>query len=130
MYHKTLLKFIKAHPRYVFHRHGDTIQLYQQQSQVGCFGECELSNTFCEFVARFIFPKSDEASTVPRKMDLNWFIPALVKRRVGSDRGATGEEGTVYKNNFRSVHVVGGGGGVGKKRRRMGSTHRMYGHFV
>ena len=55
----------------------------------------EISNTFCEFVARFIFPKSDEASTVPRKMDLNWFIPALVKSRVGSDRGATGEEGTV-----------------------------------
>ena len=73
----------------------------------------EISNTFCEFVARFIFPNSDEASTVPRKMDLNWFIPALVKRRVGSDRGATGEEGTVYKHSLRSVHVVGGGGGVG-----------------
>lgn len=72
----------------------------------------KITNTFCEFVARFIFPKSDEASTVPRKMDLNWFIPALVKRRVGSDRGATGEEGTVYKNSLRSVHVAGGGGGV------------------
>jgi hypothetical protein len=89
----------------------------------------EISNTFCEFVARFIFPKSDEASTVPRKMDLNWFIPALVKSRVGSDRGATGEEGTVYEN-FRSVNVVGGGGGVGGKKKRMGSTHQMYGHFV
>jgi hypothetical protein len=52
-------------------------------------------NTFCEFVARFNFPKSDVRSTVPRKIDLNWFIPALVKRRVGSDKGATGEEGTM-----------------------------------
>lgn len=32
-----LLSFIKAHPRYVFHRHGDTIQLYQQQVQVRFF---------------------------------------------------------------------------------------------
>ena len=29
------LGFTKAHPRYVFHRHGGTIQLYQQQFQVG-----------------------------------------------------------------------------------------------
>jgi len=27
-------------------------------------------------------------------MGLNWFIPALVKRRVGSERGAQGEETT------------------------------------
>lgn len=29
----------------------------------------------------------------PRKIGLNWFMPALVKRRVGSERGTTGEEG-------------------------------------
>jgi len=35
-------------------------------------------------------------------MDLNWFIPALVKRRVGSDRGATAEEGTeIVKKKVR-----------------------------
>jgi hypothetical protein len=31
-------------------------------------------------------------------MDLYWFIPALVKSRVGSDKGATGEEGTRTSN--------------------------------
>jgi len=36
----------------------------------------------------------EEGSVWPRKMGLNWFIPALVKRSVGSERGAQGEEGT------------------------------------
>lgn len=31
---------------------------------------------------------------MPRKIDLNWFIPAFVKSNVGSERGATGEDGT------------------------------------
>lgn len=54
--------------------------------------------TFCEFTALFNFAKSDCGSTVPRKIDLNWFMPALVKRRVGSERGATPEEGTKRLN--------------------------------
>ena len=32
---------------------------------------------------------------MPRKIDLYWFIPALVKRSVGSERGTTEEDGTV-----------------------------------
>lgn len=39
--------------------------------------------------------KSEEGSTVPRNMDLYWFIPALVNRRVGSEWGTTEDEGTV-----------------------------------
>ena len=31
---------------------------------------------------------------MPRKQGLNWFIPALAKRRVGSSCGTTGEDGT------------------------------------
>lgn len=34
---------------------------------------------------------------MPRKIDLNWFIPALVKSKVGSERGATGEDGTIIE---------------------------------
>jgi hypothetical protein len=71
---------------------------------------------------------------VPRKMDLNWFIPALVNSRVGSDRGATGEEGTNTKGlQVSSCRVFGGGWrGKGKKTEResRGSTHQKYGHFV
>jgi hypothetical protein len=33
---------------------------------------------------------------VPWNMALYWFMPALVKRRVGSERGTTDEEGTVF----------------------------------
>ena len=50
--------------------------------------------TFCELTARRSFAKSDEGFTVPKKKDLNWFIPALVNSRVGSDKGTTGEEAT------------------------------------
>lgn len=46
-------------------------------------------------MARLSEAKSDEGSTVPRKIDLYWFIPALAKRRVGSEWGTTEEEGTV-----------------------------------
>ena len=34
---------------------------------------------------------------VPRKMGLNWFMPALVKRSVGSLWGTTEPEGTAEK---------------------------------
>ena len=44
---------------------------------------------FCELQARLIFPMSEFGSTVPKKMGLNWFIPALVKSSVGSLCGTT-----------------------------------------
>lgn len=64
------------------------------------------------FTARFSFAKSDCGSTVPRKMDLNWFIPALVNSRVGSDRGTTGEEATMIKMTPKSARwfILRGGG--------------------
>jgi len=37
----------------------------------------------------------EDGSTCPRKIGLNWFIPALAKRRVGSFRGAHAEDGTL-----------------------------------
>lgn len=46
-------------------------------------------------MARLSEAKSDEGSTVPRKMDLYWFMPALANRRVGSEWGTTEEEGTI-----------------------------------
>lgn len=49
--------------------------------------------TFCELQARLSFDMSLLGSTVPRKMGLNWFIPALAKRRVGSFNGTTLELG-------------------------------------
>ena len=53
--------------------------------------------TFCELCARFSCAKSEFGSTVPWKIDLYWFIPAFVKRSVGSDRGTTDDEGTAYR---------------------------------
>ena len=50
--------------------------------------------TFCELTARFSWAKSDCGSTVPRKMDLYWFIPAFANSNVGSESGTTDEEGT------------------------------------
>ena len=55
----------------------------------------ELLLTFWEFTARLRCAKSEEGSTVPRNMDLYWFMPALANRRVGSECGTTDEEGTV-----------------------------------
>jgi hypothetical protein len=52
--------------------------------------------------ARLRAAKSEEGSTVPWKIDLYWFMPALVKRRVGSERGTTEEEGTVGGVNWHS----------------------------
>jgi hypothetical protein len=34
---------------------------------------------------------SESGSAVPRKMGLNWFMPALVKRSVGSSCGTAGD---------------------------------------
>lgn len=42
--------------------------------------------------------KSEAGSTVPKNIDLCWFMPALVKRRVGSERGTTEDEGTEFVN--------------------------------
>lgn len=76
----------------VSHQHANTITCNQQvvPSRINP----KPMVTFCELTARRSFAKSDEGSTVPKKMDLNWFIPALVNSRVGSDKGTTGEEAT------------------------------------
>ena len=52
--------------------------------------------TFWELTARFNWAKSDEGSTVPRNIDLYWFIPALANSKVGSECGTTEEEGTAH----------------------------------
>lgn len=49
---------------------------------------------FCEFTARFSVASSVPGGALPRKMGLNWFMPALAKRSVGSFRGTQGDEGT------------------------------------
>src|SRR5262245_31543506 len=43
---------------------------------------------FCVFATRFT-----GGFSVPRKYGLNWFIPALANRSVGSSRGTTDEDG-------------------------------------
>lgn len=112
-----------------FHLHGYTKVLVSStfETAVGC------NRTFWEFTALFKFAKSEWGSTVPRKMDLNWFIPALVKSRVGSERGATGEDRTTVEPcqqlviSFSaffspfSIPLLGRGRGS--------YTYRMYGHF-
>lgn len=52
------------------------------------------NTTFWELTARFNWAKSDCGSTVPKKIDLYWFMPALANSRVGSERGTTEDEGT------------------------------------
>jgi len=48
---------------------------------------------------------------VPRKIDLYWFMPALVKSSVGSESGTTEDEGTVklygliYENVNHRYHT-------------------------
>src|SRR6185295_13211703 len=49
---------------------------------------------FWELTARLRRPMSEPGEAWPRKIGLNWFIPALVKSRVGSSRGTQGELGT------------------------------------
>ncbi len=62
--------------------------------------------TFWESQARPSLAKSELGSTVPRKMGLNWFMPALAKSRVGSLCGTTLLEGTavcplLWKNSMK-----------------------------
>jgi hypothetical protein len=49
---------------------------------------------FCVFTARLSLPRSLLGSAVPRKIGLNWFMPAFVKSSVGSSCGTHGELGT------------------------------------
>src|SRR5256885_8313351 len=44
---------------------------------------------FCEFATHLY-----AGVWVPRKIGLNWFMPALVNSSVGSSRGTTGDDGT------------------------------------
>ena len=50
---------------------------------------------FCESVALFNVYNGDFGSHVPKKIGLNWFMPALAKSNVGSSCGTTGEDGTI-----------------------------------
>ena len=45
--------------------------------------------TFWESHARDMRAKGEDGSTVPRKMVLNWFMPALANSKVGSFSGTT-----------------------------------------
>ena len=56
--------------------------------------EEEMVFAFCESQARDSLAKSELGSTVPRKMGLNWFMPAFANRSVGSLWGTTLEDGT------------------------------------
>lgn len=51
-------------------------------------------STFWVSVARVSLARELSGLTVPRKMDLNWFMPAFAKSRVGSSRGTTVLDGT------------------------------------
>ena len=67
-----------------------------------------------ELAARFSLPKSELGSTVPRKISLNWFIPALANSRVGSLRRTTGEVGwkvwpLVLKNSMKVSRTLAAG---------------------
>jgi hypothetical protein len=41
-----------------------------------------------------VLPKSEFGSGAPRKIGLNWFMPAFAKRSVGSSSGIVEEDGT------------------------------------
>ena len=43
-----------------------------------------LQFTFCVSTARFSWARGSVLPIVPRKMGLNWFMPAFVKSKVGS----------------------------------------------
>ena len=49
---------------------------------------------FWLLAARFNLEKLLEGSTVPRKIDLYWFMPALAKRRFGGSYGFVDDDGT------------------------------------
>lgn len=67
--------------------------------------------TFWVLTARFRVAKSEAGSTVPRKIALNWFIPAFAKRRVGSDSGTTEDDDTILFCISRGSVLEWGGGG-------------------
>lgn len=50
--------------------------------ELGVDNESQL--TFCVSTARFNCAKSSVFPIVPRKMGLNWFMPAFVNNKVGS----------------------------------------------
>jgi len=50
---------------------------------------------FCVFVARVSLASALPGCAWPMNSGLNWFMPALAKRSVGSSYGTTGEEGTI-----------------------------------
>lgn len=92
------LAFASASPGYCLHcvclPHVCTI-CYQL---IFCIRDTErVALTFWEFTARFSRAKSDDGSTVPKKMDLYWFMPALANNKVGSECGTTDDEGTCEK---------------------------------
>ena len=70
----------------------------------------EEAHAFWESQARERRAKSELGSTVPRKMGLNWFMPALVKSSVGSLCGTTLLEGTAVwpwhsKNSMKAART-------------------------
>lgn len=49
-------------------------------------------------------------------MDLNWFIPALVKSKVGSERGTTGEDGTIIRGHGEALLAMTSEGGADDRK--------------
>lgn len=49
---------------------------------------------FWELTALFKVEKEEDGSTVPKKIGLYWFIPALANNKVGSSCGMTEDDGT------------------------------------
>lgn len=49
-------------------------------------------------------------------MDLNWFIPALVKSKVGSERGTTGEDGTIMRGHGEALLAITSEGGAHSRK--------------
>lgn len=75
---------------YVFHLHEYTIQQLVKARDKLIWSTL----TFCVSTALFKLAKASVWPIVPRKIGLNWFIPALVNSKVGSLWGTTEEEGT------------------------------------
>jgi len=48
---------------------------------------------FWVLTARRSFERSELGSTVPRKIDLYWFIPAFANKSVGSSYGIVDDDG-------------------------------------
>lgn len=72
--------------------------------------DSKILHTFWESHARDKRAKDEAGSTVPRKMVLNWFMPALANSSVGSLTGTTGLLGTavwalVWKNSMKVLRT-------------------------